>query len=144
MKKTITIVLVVVALTLVITSVALAGRKKGFDGAWESIDVDDSYQIMVIQTSDDYYMYYDFGATICGLDGNGDPIHPCVLEGIPSVEGNVLSIEAKILCITNSPYYVPEDPPTGSPAVYEFDFTYNRQRDTIEGMNVTWNRIGKK
>jgi len=143
MKKTITIVLVVVAMTLIITSVALAGRKKGFDGAWESIDVDDSYQIMVIQT-DDYYMYYDFGASICGLDEFGDPIHPCVLEGIPSVEGNVLSIEVYVLCITDSPYYVPEDPPGESPAVYDFEFTYNRERDTIEGMGVTWNRIGKK
>jgi len=141
MKKTITIVLVVVAMTLIITSVALAGRKKGFDGAWESIDLDDSYQIMVIQTSDDYYMYYDFGASICGFDENGDPIHPCVLEGIPSVEGNVLSIAGKVLCITDSPFYVSEG---GTPTVYDFDFTYNRQRDTIEGMNVTWNRIGKE
>ena len=140
MKKTVTVVLVVVAMTLIITSVALAGRKNGFDGAWESIDVDDSYQIMVIQTGDDYYMYFDFGASVCGKDDDGHPIHPCVLEGVPTVEGNVLTGEGKILCITDSPYYFPEGE---TPSVMNFEFTYNRQHDTIEGMDVTWNRIGK-
>jgi hypothetical protein len=141
MKKFSVAGIVVMAIVLIITSVALAGDKKGFDGAWEAIDTDGSYTTVVIQSDGPYFMIYDFGASTCGIDGNGNPIYPLVLEGIPVINENVLTIQGKILCITDSPYYVPEG---GPPDTFTFVFTYDKQLDSLSGIDLTWTRIGKK
>jgi hypothetical protein len=46
---------VVPVLTLLLTSVTVAGKEIGFNGAWKSIGVDGSYQVMVIQESYPYF-----------------------------------------------------------------------------------------
>jgi hypothetical protein len=138
MKNILTTILVVVVLTLIITSVAMAERKKGFDGAWEAIDsIDGSYQIMVIQDEDDHYIYNDFAATI-----GCPPDNPAVLEGNPFVDGNSLTVTGKIVCLYDSgPVFLREEP-------YTFNFTYFKNSDTIygdlAGFEDTWNRIEKK
>jgi hypothetical protein len=138
-----TVVPVVFVLTLLLASGTLAGEKKGFNGAWESIDVDGSYQVMVIQDSYPYYLYYDFGATACGLDLNGQPMYAASFNGSPVIVGNALTVEGKVLCASDNPYYFPEE----DPITYSFEFTYNKNKDTLygglPGFGATWYRIKK-
>jgi hypothetical protein len=129
------VVLVVFLVSLIFASGTLADKKKGFNGAWESIDsVDGSYQVMVIQDSYPYFMYNDFGATICGTDTNGQPIYPGSIYGSPVIVGDTLTVEGKVLCITENPYYTP---------AYRLEFTFNKNKDTILFGSDTWYRIEK-
>ena len=137
MKKTLVVISAVILLTLIITSAAVAARKKGFDGAWESIDLDGSYQVMVIDTGAGYFMYYDFGVSACGKDPSGVPLYPGLIEGTPVVIDDKLTVEGKLLCLTDSPYFWNTEP-------MSFDFYYKNQRDVVEGMLVDWNRISQK
>ncbi len=142
--KSFTILLVVV-LTLIVASGAMAGTKKGFDGAWEAIDVDDSYMVMTINSGNSYFMMYDFGASVCGLDEFEDPLFSWSFEGPPVIVGNVLTVEGLHLCFDDDPNYMPE----GNPQTIVFELTFNKISDTIYlqysgGGEVTWSRIGKK
>lgn len=116
----------------------MAGNKKGFDGAWEAIDiVDDSYMVMTIKSDNSYLMLYDFGATVCG----GTPLISWSFEGTPVIVGNVLTVEGLGLCFDDDPYYLPE----GDPTNIKLEFTYDKISDTIDRVRGgTWSRIGKK
>jgi hypothetical protein len=141
MKKYFTksiVVLLVVVLTLTLTSVAVAERKKGFDGAWEAIDVDGSYMVMNIHNGGSDFMWFDYGASIC--NPSVPPETPWVFEGSPVKVGNELTVEGSGLCIVEVPYYNPVD--------MTVHLTYIRQRDLVEleigDYLVTFSRIGKK
>ena len=130
--------MLVVILALLVTSAALAGKKKGFNGAWESIDnFDGSYQVMVIELANSYFMYYDFGASVCGTDFDV-PLYASSFEGPPEVVGNEMTVEGKILCVADDPFYV--DDGSGSPEIYSWVLTYDKNSDTISWFD-TWSRI---
>lgn len=137
MKKTLVISFVIL-LALLVTSVALAAKKKGFDGAWETIDRDGSYAVMIINTGGPYFMIHDFGSSSCD-PGTTPPVISDSFEGTPFIVGNELTVEGKILCVSDDPYYWPE----GNPRVFTFVLTYNKNSDTVELFGQTWSRIKK-
>jgi len=142
MKKYYTIsfvILLVVLLALLVTSVALADKKIGFDGAWESIDVDGSYMVMVIANDSSYFMYYDFGASVCGKDSSGAPLYSASIEGSPVIDGYEMTVDGYVLCVADKPYYWPKN----HPQIFTSVLTYDKYSDTIFDENVTWSRIEK-
>ena len=135
-------VVVVLVILLVVTSVAMAGDKKGFDGAWETVDpFDGSYEVMIIESSYPHFSYTDYGATACGTDGDGSPLYPAVIEGDPVISGDTLTVSGMVVCMGDSPYFLLPDP-------FVLVFTYDKQSDTIgsdmPSFTEIWTRIGKK
>ena len=149
MKKYFTksiVILLVALLTLMFTSVATAGTsvatggaKKGFDGAWETIDtLDGSYWVMTINSDNSSLMMYDFGATICG--SSAEISWSFEATDILAVDDDEWEVTGDGLCVADpTPHY------TG---VTTFTLRYNKQSDTIvfsqPGYEVTFSRIGKK
>lgn len=149
MKKHFTkfiVILLVVLMTLMVTSGAIADTKKGFDGAWEAIDFDGSYMVMTINSDNTAYMMYDFGASVCYPDPKpSTPEISWSFEGPPIIDGDELMVNGLGLCVDGDfgPHYTGE---------HTLNFTYDKNSDTInliyDNMEppfiVTFSRIEKK
>ena len=126
-----------VALTALLLVSAVAFAAPGpFVGAWESTDVDGSYQRLAIgggPGEGHRVLYYDYGATVCGLDPDtGGILYPALARGSGEAAGDVLSGEWAVWCLSH---------PATFYASLGFEFTYDATTDTLtDGNGVVWSR----
>lgn len=109
------------------TAAATAPASSGFDaalGAWQSIDTDGSIQTVTFAAAGDNlfsFAYHDQGASVCGLDESGSPIHGFSVTGTGSADGNTFSApDTTGIC---------ED--TGKQFTADWKWTYRPDSDTL-------------
>lgn len=138
MNKSKRILFIVASLLLVLaigTSPALAAPDP-LRGAWESTDVDGSYQVLNIGggPGKSYHVrYYDYGASVCGVDPeSGAILYSGSARGKMTRLGYVLS--------GTLPFYCRTSPPTFWGYV-GFQFTYDPATDRLtDGWGNIWTR----
>jgi len=114
----------VAAVSLALASSGSAAPKDPFIGAWESIDIDGSYQRLSIGGNGPYHLaYFDDYATACG-GGHATAI------GSGTVDGYDLHAEQLVRCLKQH-----------STFEFESTFTYDPATDTLFSW-VTWTRVG--
>lgn len=138
MNKNVRILFIVASLVLVVavgTSTARAASAP-FLGVWESTDVDGSYQVLTIGSgpgNSHHVRYYDFGASVCGVDPEtGQILYAGGAHGSLTRFGNVLT--------GTLPFYCRTAPPTfwGNVTFY---LTYDPATDSItDGWGNVWTR----
>ena len=134
-------ILAVAALLAVLSGVfvtdALASPPSNpFIGAWESTDIDGSYQRLAITGGPGgahRVNYRDFGATVCGLDPDtGDFLYAASARGSGTVSGSDLTGTWSVWCLSNPPTFFGD---------LAFQFTYDASTDTLtDGLGVVWSR----
>ena len=132
MKRSLVLTIVVLLIsTLTVTSV-LAARDP-LIGAWESTDLDGSYQILTIGggPGNTYHVrYYDFGASVCGLDEAGDFLYAASATGFLTGSGGTLEGKLPVYCMEHPPKFYDN-----------YDFTIVYVDGTITSPDgVVWNR----
>lgn len=105
-------------------------------GMWESTDVDGSYQILHIgggPASTHQVRYYDYGASVCGVDPeSGAILYAGWARGSLTRYNYVLA--------GTLPFYCRTSPPTFWGNV-TFQFTYDPGTDTLtDGWGIVWTR----
>jgi hypothetical protein len=116
--------------------VTIVKRDTGYVGTWQSLDIDGSTQILRIWLNAGIYQveWYDEGATICGLDDSGAPIHAVTLTGTGSVLATGgLSTNFSGTC---------HDGDSTAVGPFVIPFTYDRATDTLYDGTLTWYRAG--
>jgi hypothetical protein len=138
MKKLFRLTLTVVSLMLIsaVFVVQAGARKDPFIGSWVSIDIDGSNQRLTIgggPGSVYNVRYYDFGATICGLDPDtGDFLYAASARAPLTASGNTLLGSLSLYCHASPPYHVLD---------HDFNFTYDPITDTLsDSTGVIWHR----
>ena len=125
-------------LALLVMAVGAASPAAPFVGAWEAIDVDDSYMRLVISPGPKgafQFNYKDFGASICGTDDDG-PLYPCTIIGELSMEEGLLVGEGPLICLAKPPVEHADSP-------FEVSYSYDAVSDTLaDGWGITWQRMG--
>jgi len=139
MKRSVRFLVIVASLLLItaLTVTSVLAARDPFKGFWESIDtVDGSYQTLHIGggPGNTYNVrYYDYGATICGLDPDtGDILYAASARGRLTGSGNDLTGTMSAYCRTRPPEYL-------------FDiiahYIYDPSTDTFtDDWGVVWNR----
>lgn len=115
--------------------VTLVRRDTGYVGTWRSGDIDGSNQTLRIWLDSGIYQveWFDDAASVCGLDGAGDPVYPATLTGTGSVLGTGgLSLNITGVCDDGAgtavgPFVVP--------------FIYDPATDTLDDGTLTWTRV---
>lgn len=139
--------LLVASLVLVLAlAMPAAAGSSGFTGAWDSIDVDGSYQQLFIGggTAGVRVQYLDHGATLCHRLGAPNGI--ATIHATGTVEGSTLTVSfAAIRCGGGIVF----DTPGGG-----WTFTHDSETDTLvvdfgpdengQPILITWHRIGKR
>lgn len=126
-------VILISALTF---SSAFAARDP-FLGAWESTDLDGSYQTLVIAKGgpgNTYFVrYYDFGPTsICGVDPTNGKFYAASAQGLLTRSEGKLIGQFPVYCMTH--------PPTFWGDSY-ISYQYDPETDTlIDPAPVVWTR----
>jgi hypothetical protein len=140
MKKFLRILSIAIALMLVLAATlpAAAAPPNPFTGAWESTDSDGSYQLLTIgggPAGTHHTRYYDFGASVCGLDPvTHQPIYAASATGTLTEAGNnQVSGSFQVICQARPPYPLPY--------LSQLAYTYQPATDTlIDIWGVTWTR----
>ena len=138
MKKHVRMLIIatcVLLASVLVMSTALAASSP-FTGAWDSIDSDGSYQTLRIgggPGDSQHVRYYDFGATVCGLDPvTGDFLYAASARGNLTASGNSLTGSMPVYC------------QSGPPAFWgnaNFAFAYDPGTDTLtDGFGIVWSR----
>jgi len=107
-----------------------------FVGGWESTDQDGSYQVLTIGggPGNSYHVrYYDFGATICGLDPvTGDFLHAASAQGVLTDSGSGPEGTLPVYCRTSPPTF------WGNA---NFNYMYDSITDTlVDAHGIVWSR----
>lgn len=135
-------VVAVLALTLCLVAASTASAsppQPSFKGIWWSIDVDDSYQTLVIQPrgkqSGSYNIsYFDDGASVCGVDADGDPLYPGMGRGKGTANGTSLTGGIDFWCLSRPRWYE---------GYHQLELTYNATDDTLtDAYGIVWYRLG--
>lgn len=125
-----------VAGMLALPLAATAAPPSPFTGSWTSVDpVDGSNQRMAIGGGPaPRVLLYDDGATVCGLDLGGVPLHAARATGRASVSGTTLTVDFDVYCLAS---------PTSFWGVAPATFDYDAGTDTIsDGFGAVWSRAG--
>src|SRR5574340_36436 len=116
--------------------IGAAAAPDPFKGQWRSTDTDGSTQTLRIGGGPDgsyHIVYYDDGATVCGLDENGDFLAAASAVGRLGPSGDTISGLAPVYCMASPRYLYDLD-------VY-FEYTYQAGTDTLLDVHgVTWSR----
>ena len=133
MKRSLVLTIVVLLIsTLTVTSV-LAARDP-LKGTWESTDLDGSYQTLTIGGGPDntyHVRYYDFGATVCGLNPQTNDLYAASARGVLTGSDGSITGVLHVYCMKH--------PPTFWDDVY-ITYDYDASTDTIFDGAVFWNR----
>ncbi len=124
-------------LMLAATVSTAAALPNPFVGVWESTDTDGSYQILTIgggPAGTHHARYYDFGATVCGLDPDtGDFLYAASAIGTLTEAGNDVHGSFQVYCQTH--------PPEALPYLSQLAYTYQPATDMlIDIWGVIWSR----
>ena len=135
MKRSLVLTIAVILISALTVTSVLAARDP-FIGAWESPDIDGSYQTVTIGGGPDntyHVRYYDFGATACGLDPEtNDFLYAASARGV--LTGSEGSLEGTL------PVYCMTHPPTFLINAY-ITYDYDASADTItDSGGVVWYR----
>ena len=128
---------VALALTgLLLVSNLAAAAASPFVGAWESTDIDGSYQRLVIGggPGDGHrVLLYDYGATVCGLDpATGEILYAAMARGSGQAQGDVLSGGWGVWCLSRPVTFYGD---------LAFELAYEATSDTLtDGTGVVWSR----
>lgn len=124
------ILLLVLAL---LTGTVLAASP--FVGVWKSIDpFDGSKQTLAIKPLDGKFafQYVDKGASICGVDDEGQPLYAATGKGYGTVDGDVFSGRMKLFCLEPEIWFV---------GAFDVSFTYLPESDTLfDPYGAVWQR----
>jgi len=139
MKKFLRTFSIAIALMLVLAATipAAAAPPNPFVDVWESTDTDGSYQTLTIgggPAGTHHARYYDFGATVCGLDPvTSEPIYAASAIGTLTEAGNDLHGSFQVVCQTH--------PPEPLPYLCQLAYTYLPGTDSlIDIWGVIWTR----
>ena len=133
MKRSLVLISVVLLISATTVTSVLAARDP-FIGAWESTDLDGSYQTLTIGGGPDntyHVRYYDFGATVCGLDETGDFLYAASARGVLTGSDGSITGTLHVNCMTH--------PPTFWGDAY-ITYVYDADTDTIFDGAVFWTR----
>jgi hypothetical protein len=135
MKRSFVLTFVVLLISALTVTSVLAARDP-FIGAWESTDLDGSYQTLTIGGGPDntyHVRYYDFGATVCGLDPDtNDFLYAASARGLLTGSDGSITGTISVYCMTH--------PPTFWGDAY-ITYYYDASNDTIiDSGSVVWNR----
>jgi hypothetical protein len=146
MKRIVFLVLVVTLLfSMAAPGVEAAPPGRPFAGAWESIDPWDlSRQQMVItavgRALKGYHVVYrDFGASVCGVGPQGQPLYAAAGIGAGSATGSTLNTELAIWCLARPRSFWGT---IGSSLTY--DATTDTLNETWGGKTTVWSQRGSK
>ncbi len=137
MRRGLRLALSVAMVTAFVAAVAVpagAAPPSPFTGAWTSIDIDGSSQRLTIGGGPaPRVQLLDDGASVCGLDENGDPIWAARATGRAAVAGDVLTVDLDLYCLARPTYFL--DTFAG------LEYTYDAGTDTLtDGLGVVWSR----
>ncbi len=121
---------------LAIPAATAAAPPSPFTGSWTSVDVDGSNQRLSIGGGPSpRVLLYDDGATVCGLDGAGDPIYAARASGRATVGGTTLTVDIDLYCLASPTYFL--DTFAG------LTFDHDAGTDTLTDFSgVVWSRAG--
>jgi hypothetical protein len=123
-----------IAATLVIG--ASAANPDPLKGTWYSVDTDGSNQILRVGGGpgvSHHVVYYDDGASVCGLDSEGNFLAAASAVGALGATGNTLSGLMPVYCLASPRYLWDLD-------AY-FELTYQPGTDTLLDIHgLTWTR----
>jgi hypothetical protein len=108
-----------------------------FKGMWESTDNDGSSQTLLIKlkgkSGKAKLFLYDDGASVCGLDANGEPIYAARGKGNGLVSPTTLDARLRIKCLSVPPTF---------PGFTPMTYTYDPITDTLtDSTAVVWTRV---
>ena len=125
------LVIAIVALALVAAVPSAPGNP--WKGAWWSIDVPDGSLQRVVFGGQGYFSFIDWGASVCGLDGNGEPLYAARIVGrADEVTPTTFTGFAPVVCMTH--------PPSVWDPNFPFAWTYDSVTNTLWDGRVTWTR----
>jgi hypothetical protein len=134
MKRSLVLTIVVLLISALTVTSVLAARDP-LIGAWESTDFDGSYQTLTIGGGPDntyHVRYYDFGATVCGLDPKTNNLYAASARGLLTGSDGSITGTISVYCMTH--------PPTFWGDAY-ITYDYDASNDTIiDSGSVVWNR----
>jgi len=134
MKRSLVLTILVLLISALTATSVLAARDP-FIGAWESTDLDGSYQTLTIGGGPDntyHVRYYDFGASVCGLDPHTNDLYAASARGLLTGSDGSIAGTISVYCMTR--------PPTFWGDTY-FAYYYDASNDTIVGSGGdVWNR----
>ena len=135
-KRSFGVALGIVLLTLLLAASIAPAKSTSFQGRWESIDGDGSYQWLIVSGggsgSQLHVVYYDTAATAFGLDPDtGEPLYAGVGVGVGEVDGDQLSGALKFFRCLGPPktIYTPM-----------FVAEYDSASDTLSLWDSVWSR----
>jgi hypothetical protein len=131
-RKYLIVLGLVLCTALLIAVPGLAGRDP-FIGKWYSIDMDGSEQWMTIGGSSRGYhlTMFDYGATACSPDG-GVTLYPARVLGWGTVEGNVLTVDLDLWCLSG--------PLKGYWGAATTNFVYDEATNSLISWFAVWHR----
>jgi hypothetical protein len=133
MKRSLVLTIVVLLISALTVTSVLAARDP-LIGAWESTDLDGSYQTLTIGGGSDntyHVRYYDFGATVCGLNPKNNDLYAASARGLLTGSDGSITGTLHVNCMTR--------PPTFWGDVY-IAYVYDANTDTIFDGAVFWTR----
>ncbi len=134
MKRSL-VLTIVVLLIFALTVTSVLATRDPLIGPWESIDLDGSYQTLTIGggPNNTYHIrYYDFGATVCGLDPHTNDLYAASARGLLTGSDGSITGTISVYCMTR--------PPTFWGDAY-ITYDYDASNDTIiDSGSVVWNR----
>lgn len=146
MKRFVSLVLTVTVLfSVAVLSVQAAPPGRPFTGVWESIDPWDlSQQRLVIspvaRAARGYHVVYrDYGASVCGVDAQGQPLYAASGTGTGSATGSVLNTQLAIWCLARPRWFWGT-----SGSILSYDAATDTLNETWGGKTTQWHRRGGK
>ena len=134
MKRSLVLTFVVLLISALTVTSVLAARDP-FIGTWESTDFDGSYQTLTIGggSNDTYHVrYYDFGASVCGLDPHTNDLYAASARGLLTGSDGSIAGTISVYCMTRPPTYYSDAYVT---------YNYDAPTDTIiDSGGIVWNR----
>ena len=127
------IIVSVVAFSL-IAAISAKGPSDPWKGTWWSIDPADGSLQKVVFAGQGQFNYIDYGASVCGVDNNGNPIYAAHASGdADTVDATLFNSSAPVVCMAHPPFIWSQD--------FPFSWTYNPASDTLSDSSAAiWTR----
>ena len=123
-------------ISLFFVTAAVAVSASDFVGFWRATDGEDGSNLTMLirgRRGDRLrILLFDDGATICGVDNEGNPLYPAIYRGRGEAVGDVLDARGRTLCLSRPADLLP---------AFDATLTYNSGPGTIDAFNSTFSRL---